>query len=268
MKKTLIALAVAASAVVSGSAMAWTAGGNGGSVEIGGTLTPETALPWEVKTGSNIADLNAKIKKGQSEVDIVASKAIPVLGIRVADVKGFVGGVGLSPQINYAGAIALDGFNREVTTLSLEVQNAEGNKIGSLTAPFFAAAMRSYYEPGTEDETTGVPNYGQRGLVARQAGDAFYGGLNTGYITETPADSYITRVGALDPEFVAKYTSAGKAHSTSNSVDSFTESKLVYNAFYGSGIEKDQTIKITLDSPAESEAITWKASLPVTVSYQ
>ncbi|ENM7303529.1 hypothetical protein AB8N91_004958, partial [Escherichia coli] len=76
MKKTLIALAVATSAVVSGSAMAWTAGGNGGSVEIGGTLTPETVvLPWEVKTGSNIADLNAKIKKGQSEVDIVASKA-------------------------------------------------------------------------------------------------------------------------------------------------------------------------------------------------
>ncbi len=267
MKKTLIALAVATSAVVSGSAMAWTAGGNGGSVEIGGTLTPETVLPWEVKIGSKVADLNAKIKKGQSEVDIVASKAIPVLGIRVADVKGFVGGVGLSPQINYAGAIALDGFNREVTTLSLEVQNAEGNKIGSLTAPFFAAAMRSYYEPGTEDET-GVPNYGQRGLVARQAGDAFYGGLNTGYITETPAGAYVTRVGALDPEFVAKYTSAGDRHSTSNSVDSFTLSNVVYNAFYGSGIEKDQTIKITLDSPAESDAITWKASLPVVVSYQ
>ncbi|ENK8257946.1 hypothetical protein AB4C84_004676, partial [Escherichia coli] len=47
MKKTLIALAVAASAAVSGSAMAWTANGTGGSVDLGGTLTPVTkATPW------------------------------------------------------------------------------------------------------------------------------------------------------------------------------------------------------------------------------
>ena len=37
MKKTLIALAVATSAAVSGSAMAWTANGDGGSVSLSGT---------------------------------------------------------------------------------------------------------------------------------------------------------------------------------------------------------------------------------------
>ncbi len=40
MKKTLIALAVAASAAVSGSAMAWSNGDFNGSVDIGGTVTP------------------------------------------------------------------------------------------------------------------------------------------------------------------------------------------------------------------------------------
>lgn len=44
MKKTLIALAVAASAVVSGSAMAWTGGGNGGSLELGGTWHRRTNI--------------------------------------------------------------------------------------------------------------------------------------------------------------------------------------------------------------------------------
>ncbi|HEI3186174.1 TPA: hypothetical protein SI321_005057, partial [Escherichia coli] len=55
MKKTLIALAVAASAAVSGSAMAWTANGTGGSVELGGTLNPvEKVTPWEVKVGDDV----------------------------------------------------------------------------------------------------------------------------------------------------------------------------------------------------------------------
>lgn len=52
MKKTLIVLAVTASVMTSGSAMAWTLNGSGGSVELGGTLTPaEKVTLWEVKTG-------------------------------------------------------------------------------------------------------------------------------------------------------------------------------------------------------------------------
>ncbi|EAR3058651.1 hypothetical protein AB2A76_003544 [Escherichia coli] len=261
MKKTLIALAVAASAVVSGSAMAWTAGGNGGSVEIGGTLTPETGLPWEVKIGSNIADLNAEIKKGQSEVDIVASKAIPVLGIR--SVGWFDGKAGINPQINYGDAIDLQGFNREVTTLSLEVQNAEGNKIGSLTAPFFATAMRAYHKV-----VDGVDTYGHRSMVADNAGKAFFGGLNTAYYSDIEDGSHLARVGALDPEIVVNFADVGDRYSKGAVSVDFNEPGTKFNSFYGSGIEKDQTIKITLDSPAESDAIAWKASLPVVVSYQ
>ena len=61
MKKTLIALAVAASAAVSGSAMAWTANGTGGSVDMGGTLIPEGKVtPWEVKVGDAVKGLDAE----------------------------------------------------------------------------------------------------------------------------------------------------------------------------------------------------------------
>lgn len=64
MKKTLIALAVAASAAVSGSAMAWEQNGTGGSVSLSGTvdvLQPTT--PWEVQVGGNVNDLNTQISQ-------------------------------------------------------------------------------------------------------------------------------------------------------------------------------------------------------------
>ncbi|HFI4472209.1 TPA: fimbrial protein, partial [Escherichia coli] len=64
MKKTLIALAVAASAVVSGSAMAWTNGNFNGSVDIGGSVTvgDNFAQKWAWQTGTSLGafDGNAK----------------------------------------------------------------------------------------------------------------------------------------------------------------------------------------------------------------
>ncbi|EOK2317588.1 hypothetical protein ACXAQL_004570 [Escherichia coli] len=69
MKKTFIALVVAASAAVSVSAMAagWEQNGSGGSVDMSGTLTPvEKVTPWEVKVGDAVTGLDAQIQKDQS----------------------------------------------------------------------------------------------------------------------------------------------------------------------------------------------------------
>lgn len=49
MKKTLIALAVATSAAVSCSAMAWTTNGTGGTVDFGGHLAQLIKILPEVK---------------------------------------------------------------------------------------------------------------------------------------------------------------------------------------------------------------------------
>ncbi|MWN89069.1 hypothetical protein GQN24_29560, partial [Escherichia coli] len=98
MKKTLIALAVAASAAVSGSAMAWTANGTGGSVDLGGTLTPVNVItPWEVKVGAAVNGLDASIRKGDTGADIPVKKAISVLGIRTIKSAVFTGQQGISP---------------------------------------------------------------------------------------------------------------------------------------------------------------------------
>ncbi|EDQ2680440.1 hypothetical protein ZX40_004606, partial [Salmonella enterica subsp. enterica serovar Thompson] len=50
--------------------------------------------------------------------------------------------------------------------------------------------------------------------------------------------------------------------------EKFTDSNQTFWATYGSGIESGKIITITLDNAATGDApITWKASLPVTVTY-
>ncbi|HCH7319692.1 hypothetical protein [Escherichia coli] len=40
-----------------------------------------------------------------------------------------------------------------------------------------------------------------------------------------------------------------------------------YSGYYASGIVQNSAIKIALNQPAGDDVITWKASLPVTITY-
>ena len=259
MKKTLIALAVAASAAVSGSAMAWTANGTGGSVDLGGTLTPaDVVTPWEVKTGDAVTGLDAQIKKGQKIVDVAVNKAIPVLGIRTQATGSFKGQLGISPQIDYKGAVAINDFASGVTTLTLEVKDVNDAKIGSMSVPFSAAGARSY---SLDD----IKASSSRNLYATQEGQAFFGGIgNSSSAIASDAKALVT---AIDADIVAKYNSWDLTDVTGALTDDFT-GNVFYSGFYGSGIESGKSIKITLDQAVSGDApIQWKASLPVTVTY-
>ncbi|CAD6120238.1 hypothetical protein [Escherichia coli] len=257
MKKTLIALAVAASAAVSGSAMAWTANGIGSSVELGGTLTPvDVVTPWEVKTGDAVTGLDAQIKEGQKTVDIAVNKAIPVLGIRTIQSTAFSGQAGISPQINYGAAVDVDGFAANETTLNLEVKDSTGNnKIGTLSAPLYAVAEQSIKGPDV--------NY-RAGVIAGYEGALFFGGLSkseAGYSPVFDADAVV-------PDVTAHYDPQGQEWINNAGWSSVSDPQYTYSAYYASGIKQGKTIKITLDNSAGADEIVWKASLPVTVSYQ
>ncbi|ELF0011122.1 hypothetical protein RBX93_004749 [Escherichia coli] len=258
MKKTLIALAVAASAAVSGSAMAWTANDTGGSVDLGGTLRPtDLVTPWEVKVGAEVNGLDADIRKGDTKVDIPVNTAIPVLGIRTQSTEAFQGQSGISPQINYGAAINLDGFAANETTLTLEVKDSSGtNKIGTLSAPFFAVGEQSLRGPET--------NY-RSGLIAHYEGALFFGGLpknEAGYNPAFNSESVI-------PDVRAHFDEQGMEWNENVGWSSASDERHTYSAYYVSGIRQGKTIKITLDNPATgTDEIAWKASLPVTVSYQ
>ncbi|WP_105491630.1 hypothetical protein [Escherichia coli] len=265
MKKTLIALAVAASAAVSGSAMAWTQNGIGGSVDFSGTLNPKDLItPWEVKVGDGVNDLNALIKKGQSRVDVAVNKSILALGIRTTSNRAFLGQTGIAPQIDFKNAIDLNGFEGGVTTLTLDVKDSTSNdKIGTLTAPFNTGAVGSI---------TGASNFANvytymSANSASGAARGFSGGLATdwGKINKAPQ----TVLNALSTEIMANFDAQGMSFAGSGLSSNFSTSGAKYSAAYGAGILANDTIKIALDNPVTGDAeIAWKAELPVTVSYQ
>ncbi|EDH4010549.1 hypothetical protein GJ153_18180 [Salmonella enterica subsp. enterica] len=273
MKKTLIALAVAASATVSGSAvsdsaMEWSPNGLGKPFRMGGTLTPKDVVtPWEVKTGPGAdgANLNAVIKKGRNFVDINVERAIPVLGIRNANQNGFVG-IAVTgnpvPKISYGdNAVNVDSFEGGTTTLTLDVNNTSGSKIGTLTAPFSAAGYSTWID---NDNASGSVQ------LMSSSGGAYYGGLGkTSSAVRPDVQSAYDLLKSLDSEYVAK-TPLGTTLG-SNIVDNemFNNPNDRFKSAYGAGIEAGKTIRITLSSPASGDdPVAWKATLPVTVSYQ
>ncbi|NAG36668.1 hypothetical protein GUB96_21610 [Escherichia coli] len=262
MKKTLIALAVAASAAVSGSAMAadWVQNGTGGSVDLSGTLTPEDVItPWEVKTGDAVTNLDGHIKKGQRTVNITVNKAIPVLGIRTQTAEAFPGEAGISPQIDYHGVVDFSQNEWGNAPVTLEVFDNSANKIGSLRTTLTTAAVYSWKNKNGVDLQYG-------GMAALASGDGFFGGLGNFSSALNYSDA-VAELNGLSNEFLAKYTKQGAEKETGNA-NKFSDVDYTYSAAYGSGIKQGRVIKITLDQAAASDAIAWKASLPVTVSYQ
>ncbi|HAW5768676.1 TPA: hypothetical protein JL171_005359, partial [Escherichia coli] len=79
--------------------------------------------------GDAVTNLDAQVKKGQNSVTVNVNEAIPVLGIRNADVNGFTGREGIKPQISYNNAVDINGFSNGVTTVTLSVQNVSGSAI-------------------------------------------------------------------------------------------------------------------------------------------
>ncbi|EBS5119701.1 fimbrial protein [Salmonella enterica subsp. enterica serovar Telelkebir] len=255
MKKTLIALAVAASAVVSGSAMAWDPNGTGGSLELGGTLSPvEKQTPWEVQVGAAVTNLNGQIQKGVTTAEITTAANIPVLGIRNTTV--FNGQPNIKPIINFGGALNVDNFSGNMSTLTLNV-NGQGGKIGVLTAPVYAAAiLKAKYGEAVD------MNY-----LAANGGGAFSGGLPVSTSGVTMSGAYETLAQIFSDIWQNEIPDAAKSWNITEN-ERFADGSVQYSASYAAGILKDARINIKLDTPAAADDIAWTASLPVTVSYQ
>lgn len=253
MKKTLIALAVATSAVVSGSALAWNAGNANGSVDFGGTITPDTIQsPWEVKIGAGLTGLDSNVASGVKSVDINLPNDALVLGIRSDNF--FNGGVGLAPQINYSGKIG-NSFSQGKVDLTLDVKDASTDSvIGTLTTKLTTAAMGATKSAGAT---------GHYFMWAGQAGQAYFGGLsNDVYKAATNAEDLANKI---DPSIVEKWEAAGDHKGGFPSDFSTTDAQ--YNSFYISAVQASDTMTIALDQ-APTSSVTWTASLPVIVTYQ
>lgn len=258
MKKTLIALALAATAV-SGSAMAWVPNSIGGTMEFGGTLTPQNVQnPWEVQVGPNINVLNSSIKPGGNNVDITLSQSVPLLGIRTVTANEFFGSPGISPQIDYKGAVGVDSFNAGEASLSLKVFKAEDASVelGVLSAKLSAAGISS-----------SSTNSNRSSLYADVAGKGFFGGL-----PKAAGDAVSTEDAArlmlrdLSSDYIARYSSSSSLASVAPVSTYFATTTTKYSAAYGAGLKNGSKVTITMLKPV-TENTNWKATFPVTVSY-
>ncbi|EDW5780701.1 fimbrial protein [Salmonella enterica] len=264
MKKTVIAAALA-STVFSGAAMAWTAGGTGGNVEIGGNIqiTPYTT-PWEVTVGAPVATLDANITKGTKVVMIPVTKAIPILGIRTVSKAPFAGAVGINPQISYNGAVQVGNFVEGDTVMDMPVMDV-GNpstQIGIMETTFTAAALTSQ-----RDEST--PTSGsQYSTWADTAGAGFWGGVGQSANAVLKGTSVVGVLTALNPAFVQNYNDQGVLFAAPSKTSFEPTASTKFSGVYGAGIQAGKNIKLTLTNPAANDVIKWKASLPVTISYQ
>ena len=263
MKKTLIALAVAASAAVSGSAMAWEPNGTGGSVALSGTvdvLQPTT--PWEVQVGNGQNNLDVQIPLGESKAVIPLSNltnGIPVLSIRTKSDQPFLGHANITPQISYGGAVDLNSFKDSRTVLTLNVNDESGAKIGTLTTTFTAVSEVSQAAVADANIRS------KFNIYADTQGQAFYGGLPKSVDKISQDSWYIAKL--FDEENVKNYHDQNANPVKPGNHVFFSDSQFKYSGFYAAGILNNAEISITLDHPAASN-IKWNASLPVTVSYQ
>ncbi|EJJ1299997.1 fimbrial protein [Salmonella enterica] len=263
MKKTVIAAALA-STVFSGAAMAWTAGGTGGNVEIGGNIqvTPYST-PWVVEVGAPAATLNANITKGTKVVVIPVTKAIPVLGIRTVSKTPFDGVVGINPQISYNGAVQINNLVEGDTVLDLPVMDADNptTQIGAMETTFTAAALTSWANSASG-------NKGQYSTWADTAGSGFWGGVGQSARAALTGTEVMGVLTALNPAFVQNYNDQGAPFANASKTSFIPTANTKFSGVYGAGIKSGKKIKLTLTAPAANDVIKWKASLPVTVSYQ
>ncbi|EFD4906852.1 fimbrial protein [Escherichia coli] len=277
MKKTLIALAVAVSAV-SGAAHAWTTGDFNGSFDMNGTITADAYKDkWEWMVGGALS-FNNTIKEmtGDSKLlTITQSEPAPILLGRTKEAfAASIVGVGAIPLIafsDYEGkgvALQSSGDNGK-GFFELPMKDDSGNNLGSVKVNVTSAGLFSYSEIST----------GLVGITSVASGDntsIYYGGLVSPAIRAgKDAASAVSKFGnynhtKLLGQLQAVNPNAGnRGQVNKNSAVSqnmvMTTGDVIASS-YALGIDQGQTIEATFTNPVVSTT-QWSAPLNVAVTY-
>ncbi|ECH8660666.1 fimbrial protein [Salmonella enterica subsp. enterica] len=290
MKKTLIALAVAASAVVSGSAMAaWSTGGDfSGNVNIGGNIAAGNNSQnwvWAVGDGlDSFANVLADLTSNGTKLIITVNDDKPILKGKTmqAYIPSSTGPAVAVPNIaftDYEGASVTltnpDGVtNSGKAYLVLPMKNADGTKIGSVKVnASYAGVFANGYPAGNSGVGTIIS------LWASNSGHLFNGGLPTNVggselKSGTAAAERTALFGSLSESEMLQQIKALNPHITaltsrdnySNSSNGVAGDGSAVSAAYVLGIATGQTIEATFDQ-AVTAATQWSAPLNIAVTY-
>lgn len=275
MKKTLIALAVAVSAV-SGAAHAWTTGDFNGSFDINGTITADQyndKWEWKVGDGLSFHNTTKDMTDGSKTLTITQTEpAAILLGHTKEAFATPTTGVGAIPLISFSD-YEQNEVNLESTGESnkgffnLPMTDGEGNKLGDVKVNVTAAGLLSYSEKRTK--LVGVAS-----VISNDDANIYNGGLvssvtNSGQV----ASGLVAKFGnynhsALLSQLKAVHSDLGNqvSQTSPKSTDMVNTDGDVMASSYALGIDQGQTIVATFTKPVTTTT-QWSAPLNVAVTY-
>ncbi|HFW6978509.1 hypothetical protein [Escherichia coli] len=267
MKKTLIALVVAAGATmsVSGVANAFTSAFPGGDISLGGTIsTPVQGAVYEGKVGS-LTGLDSNIPVGDTTVSIVAPANAGLLALRSVQ-GGFDNSASDKiANITFNGKTLVQAaggsFSNGAIDMTLDVQDATGNKIGDITFPMQVAAVSAIVD-NADSSVAGAS------LYAYDNSRTYYGALPQK--AAGAVSSYSDALSIMNGLFsdISDYLPQVTSEASTAEAKDFSATGKVFNTAYAAGIVAGNTITLTLDNPATAGDVSWTASMPVVVSYK
>lgn len=291
MKKTLIALAVAASAV-SGMAHAWTNGDFNGSVDIGGSITADDyRQKWSWAVGGDINGFNnalAELTQNRTKLTITVNGDKPILLGKTneafsAPVDGGVGAIPLISITDYENKpvtvlAAAGNYNSPDVFFDLAMKNDAGVKVGTVRVNAQAAGVAVIGRSPNSSQPNTAESYA---LHVKSSGVSLYkGGLpgnigsGAGLAAADAASSIITKFGSLSTDELyqqvkAVYPSlADYVHETKKYYETMVSANgtSVKASSYALGIANGQTLEATFDQ-AVTASTQWSAPLNVAVTY-
>lgn len=283
MKKTLIALAVATSAAVSGSAVAglgsFDAGNLNNRVDFGGTISPTPVTHnwvWAVGQGYNqYSNSIDQLTNSGRTLTITAADNMPILAGKVT--SAFLGAPNSSPQIAFSNADGSvitpvwSGENAE-GSLTLKVQDNQQHKIGTMQLNVKAIS------PVVVTNADGSTGISVRYTSGEMGDSAFLG--STGRFNADPSFAELNNVlvtfGApsvaeLQAQIKAFNGLGNVAEDTTDVVGkntdwNFNSNANVYSGAYALGIAAGQQMVVTFDNAINGET-QWRAPLLMQISY-
>ncbi|WP_308066352.1 F4 family fimbrial subunit [Escherichia coli] len=275
MKKTLIALAVATSAV-SGIAHAWTSGDFNGSVDIGGDIIADNfGQKWEWAVGNSINGFNNKTTDLTEDgkkltITVHGNKAILLGRTTEAFKTPTAGGWGAIPQIAFTdyegGTVTLKTpagvQNKGLVYFVLPMKNSAGTKVGTVkvNATFAGAAVEATGSNSGKLFST----YGGSAERIFNGGAPLYAELNSGIAAAEKTALF----GSLSKaDLVAQFQAVIPGATVTDGTNSeFASMNVLTSAAYALGIVDGQSMEATFDN-AVTASTTWSAPLNMAISY-
>ncbi|EFB3433931.1 hypothetical protein ACXZDY_001197 [Escherichia coli] len=281
MKKTLIALAVVASAAVSGSAMAalgaFDVGNTNNTVNFGGTIVHD-AGQWVWAVGSGFDSFSAKtsaLTESGKKLTIAATKDMPILAGKVT--AAFEGKAGMAPQIAFSdskGHVTPVWSNSSVGkgTITLTVNDNTQQELGTIVVPIQGAVPIAYAQADGSDSKVHLwyLNGRSNSFVGAAPSSSSWGTANTAAI-----DTVLAKFGAPSTTEIMNQiqTYPGLSllpHDTTGAMDAqdyaFDDAGRIYSGAYALGVPNGDEFVLNFTTPVNSTT-QWQAPLTMQISY-